>query len=401
MINDYDLFCVTETKLDSHDIVTLQGYTFISQPRRQNVLRRSGGIGFFVKDSIAHHISVIDSESDYILWIKLSKSFCNTEDDLIFGIVYLPPTDSRFNNPEELDLFEIEITSMSISHKYIFLLGDFNARTQSEKEFLDGDDFFADHFGYDDTLNQFYNISSLLTQYNFDYNRSSEDKLLNKEGKFLLDICKSNNLFFMNGRCGQDKGRGKLTFKEISVIDYSIVSAHALKFVHDFDINKLDCLFSDGHSLLSTHLKLNISQVMKPNKTANKKKPPPRWHEEKKADFLLHIDRNKIMAINNYICELHQNKNVNKNDINQICNDIGSIFAMAAETISQQTNSSSYKHNAENLNASKPWFGYKCQNARRKYHIARKINNINPSNRNKANLKEASKNYKKSNEFPY
>ena len=201
----------------------------------------------------------------------------------------------------------------------------------------------------------------------------------------------------MNGRCGQDKGRGKLTFKEISVIDYSIVSAHALKFVHDFDINKLDCLFSDGHSLLSTYLKLNISQVtvIKPNKTANKKKPPPRWHEEKKADFLLHIDRNKIMAINNYICELHQNKNVNKNDINQICNDIGSIFAMAAETIPQQTNSSSYKHNAENLNASKPWFGYKCQNARRKYHIARKINNINPSNRNKANLKEASKNYKK------
>ena len=82
---------------------------------------------------------------------------------------------------------------MSILHKYIFLLGDFNARTQADQEFIDADDFFSEHFGYDDTLNHFFfNISSLLCQYNLEYTRTSKDKLLNNEGKYLLDICKAN-----------------------------------------------------------------------------------------------------------------------------------------------------------------------------------------------------------------
>ena len=68
LISNYDLFCVTESKLDNHDLITLPGYKFISQPRRQKFLRRSGGIGVFVKDNISPHISIIDSDSDYILW---------------------------------------------------------------------------------------------------------------------------------------------------------------------------------------------------------------------------------------------------------------------------------------------------------------------------------------------
>ena len=192
LINDYDLFCVTETKLDSYDIVDVPSYNFISQCRRQKVLRKSGGIGVFVKDSISQYIILIDSESDYIMWFKLSKAFFKAEEDLIFGVVYLPPTDSRFNNPDELELFETEITNMSILHKYIFLVGNFNSRTQTQQEFIDSDDFFSEHFGYDDTLDQFYNISSLLTQYNLESTRSSEDKILNNEGKLLIDIYKSN-----------------------------------------------------------------------------------------------------------------------------------------------------------------------------------------------------------------
>ena len=49
LVCNYDLFCVMETKLDKHDIVTVPGYTFLSQPRRQKFLRRSGGLGFFCK----------------------------------------------------------------------------------------------------------------------------------------------------------------------------------------------------------------------------------------------------------------------------------------------------------------------------------------------------------------
>ena len=69
-----------------------------------------------------------------IMWFRLSKTFLQTDEDLFSGIVYLSPNESRFHNSDELDLFEVEITNMSVLHKYIFLMGDFNARTQTKKE---------------------------------------------------------------------------------------------------------------------------------------------------------------------------------------------------------------------------------------------------------------------------
>ena len=47
---------------------------------------------------------------------------------------------------------------------------------------------------------------------------------------------------------------GAMTFHNLSVIDYSTVSHHALQVVHMYEILEVDPLFSDGHSLLSTTL---------------------------------------------------------------------------------------------------------------------------------------------------
>ena len=49
LVSDYDMFCVAETKLDSTDIISVNGYTFRSQPRKRRYIRKSGGIGVFVK----------------------------------------------------------------------------------------------------------------------------------------------------------------------------------------------------------------------------------------------------------------------------------------------------------------------------------------------------------------
>ena len=67
-------------------------------------MRKSGGIGIFVKDPIMQYISLVESDSDYILWFRLCKTYTQTDEDLYFGIVYLPPTESRFNNSDELRL---------------------------------------------------------------------------------------------------------------------------------------------------------------------------------------------------------------------------------------------------------------------------------------------------------
>ena len=47
----------------------------------------------------------------------------------------------------------------------------------------------------------------------------------------LLDICKANNLFIVNGRIGDDKTEsGKITCKNSSVVDYCICTCSFLQF---------------------------------------------------------------------------------------------------------------------------------------------------------------------------
>ena len=52
LLNQYDVLCVSETKLDNADVISVQGYTFYSQPRKQKYIRKSGGLGFFVRDNL-------------------------------------------------------------------------------------------------------------------------------------------------------------------------------------------------------------------------------------------------------------------------------------------------------------------------------------------------------------
>ncbi|MEW8546069.1 MAG: endonuclease/exonuclease/phosphatase family protein [Candidatus Thiodiazotropha sp.] len=176
LVQEHDIFCVAETKLDKHDTVQIEGYTFLSQSRKQPFLRRSGGIGVFVKASISPYVTIIESDSDYILWFKISKKFLRTDEDIVCGAIYVPPSDSKYNTPDELDMFEVEITNMCILQKYVFLMGDFNSRTHNKEDFTDVDTFFANHFDFDDIVYQFYNSSLFLDKFGFDKIRSSKDK---------------------------------------------------------------------------------------------------------------------------------------------------------------------------------------------------------------------------------
>ena len=163
-------------------------------------------------------------------------SFQN-DDDLYLGAVYVPPHDSRFNTADEMSLFEVEITNMAIAHKYSLLMGGFNARTHNKSDFIDADDFFSKYFEYDSLL-EVCNTSNISDKYGFSREQTSHNIIVNQEGNILLDICKSNNLFIMNGMFGDDKFKGAMTFRNCSVVDYSIVSHQLLKHIEKFQHNR-------------------------------------------------------------------------------------------------------------------------------------------------------------------
>ena len=162
-----------ETKLDAYDEIKLSGHEFLSQCRKQKCFRKSGGIGVFVKDTISEHVSVVDSESDYVLWLKLDKRAFKMNDDIFIGAIYIPPRDSRFYTNDEIDLFNAEVSEMCISHNYVLLMGDFNARTYDKFDFIEADDYFLDLFDFD-VNSDYFNVSSKLDGFKLSENRVSQ-----------------------------------------------------------------------------------------------------------------------------------------------------------------------------------------------------------------------------------
>lgn len=245
------MFSVTETKLALTDIISVDGYEFNSKSRQQTYIRKSGGIGIFEKSEINRFVEIVNTESNYILWVKFDKNYTKLEQHIIVGIIYVPPSQSRSLNEDEFEIFQNEITDMCSRFDYIYLAGDINAQTADLADYTSTEGFLCRYFDFDKETKEFYDQKSVLEYIGIQSDRVSTDKRKINNGFWLLDICKNNNLTILNGRFGKGKNIGKPTFRGISVIDYTISSIRGLRLLTDFDITELDRLYSDGHALLS------------------------------------------------------------------------------------------------------------------------------------------------------
>ena len=75
LIQSFDIVTFTETKLDEFDIIRVISYIYNQTNRKQNVIRRSGGIAVLINDKIYKHFKYIETECEYVLWFKIDKVF--------------------------------------------------------------------------------------------------------------------------------------------------------------------------------------------------------------------------------------------------------------------------------------------------------------------------------------
>ena len=66
----------------------------------------------------------------------------------------------------------------------------------------------------------------------------------------LLNFCKGNGVFILNGRMGNDVNIGRFTCRNASVVDYCISSPELLKSIKNFEILDSSKLLSDVHNPL-------------------------------------------------------------------------------------------------------------------------------------------------------
>ncbi|MEW8547774.1 MAG: reverse transcriptase family protein, partial [Candidatus Thiodiazotropha sp.] len=387
--NSYDFVCFAETKLDDTDIVSLPGFICISQPRKQTFIRKSGGMAFCVKENLAKYSKHIDSQSDYVMWIQLDKTLLGSDENLMLGICYVPPTQSKYYNAEEILNLEREITSACSNNKYVFITGDINARTAKLRDYIRADDFLSDIFDFDDETRSFFDKVNILEQYNIPTERATTDSKTNNTGNWLIETCKNNNLFIVNGRVGKDKFLGAPTFRDKSLIDYTICTAECFAWLSNFEIIEMDTIFSDGHSLLSWSLLEEGLNTYQTSNSMNDKKniqPKYKWSENTKEQFIAHIDLPKVLHVKQRL----ETMELNSENINRYTNEISILFEEAAQKSLKQTKTLYNKRPFD-----KPWFGPACKMARKQYHKAKRMYKSNKCQRLKNNLHIQSKNFKK------
>ena len=112
----------------------------------------------------------------------------------------------------------------------------------------------------------------------------------------MVDTCKSNNLFIVNGRFGKDKGMGAQTFRNKSVIDYTLCTAESFEILNEFEVVELDSIFSDGHALLSWSIACNLL-MNKPTEITHNYTHNFQWSENSKDLFISNINMAEIIDL--------------------------------------------------------------------------------------------------------
>ena len=242
---------IAETKLDGRvDSINVNGYEFFSKDRKK-FKRKSGGLGIFIAKDFGYEVEIKENESDCIMWVQLSKNNFK----IILGVVYIPPKTSSYYYKNVYDEFIAEYLDFKLYDLPLCIMGDFNARTGASQEEYQVDSFLFEDVGSSNLLSEVvgFKTDKMLSK------RKSKDKVVNEEGRELLDFCNCINLVMLNGRF---EDVGEFTSVNDTVIDYILCNSLFFEYVQNFNIDMYDPIKSDVHSVLE----MNVINLVRENR---------------------------------------------------------------------------------------------------------------------------------------
>ena len=199
-----DIIILTETHACKNDILSLDGYTCISNCRSEMHSRLRGGVAVFIRRTIKIGVKIVDTSHTDLIWIKLCRKFFKLKKDLHIGGIYISPASSNYTKRTNVDktLFdklESDIIKFQ-QNSSVLLLGDLNAHISS-------DDLDFIYNEEDDVASKVlpgnYGIDNMHTFRNTSIHQST-----NEYGKNVLELCIGLQLRILNGRTiGDTVGR--------------------------------------------------------------------------------------------------------------------------------------------------------------------------------------------------
>jgi hypothetical protein len=240
-------------------------------------------------------------------------------------LIYNPPENSSYTQSLETDIFEIienDIVNYSEKGK-ILIMGDLNARTGHESDFIENEEHDSNIPLFDDYTPDFNII-----------NRLSQVSTVLPRGRLFKDICIQTGLRILNGRCTGDV-TGNFTchnYSGSSVVDYCSISESLLTKIIFFTVHEFLPEYSD-HSQISAMLQVNCSMAENIDNVQPIPKPY-RWDENSSYLFQEALSSFKFQSKINLMNETDY-----ENKIENLISDLNSVLCGAADIVLTKTRS--------------------------------------------------------------
>ena len=244
-----DIIGFVETWLhdDSDCINMFPGFKIFSyfRPKAHKKGRHSGGVTVLIKNEFAKGVKRVYNNCYDMIFLLLDGKFFNVDKHTLVGFIYMSPENASVYNNQNYDpWFQIENVIIKCKSDFndpnILLMGDLNARTGIDSDFIENDtNMFIpvpDNYDTDDVLH-----------------RKSKDHIVNNFGRKMLDFCKATGMRVLNGRTKADE-EGQFTFVSHtgkSVVDYAISSVQSLYTIMSFTV---ECNPESDHMPITTNL---------------------------------------------------------------------------------------------------------------------------------------------------
>jgi hypothetical protein len=349
---------LTEAHLYANDNPRIPGFKcFLKhRPKHVKAWRASAGIAVYIKQCITKGVKLIDDKSSEIMWLKLCKHFFQLDQDIFLAVAYISPLYSSYTGVRD-DLFlllEESIAKYSKEGKCI-VLGDFNARTNPDPDYIVGD-----------SNKHVMNNVQIELECDTELCRANSDShKTDKHGENLLELCRATGMRILNGRCLGDC-RGQFTcFSPAggpSVIDYVLVANDIFHTIKTFQVAPLNPL--SIHCMMTLTMQVPYySRVSIHDNVVLSWPKKYKWKQENLEPFQANLCAPDIQKlIMDYQGKIYEDDTAG---ISEAVNDINDIFHTVADKSnvykvkfkqgSLKTKSARYKH--------KSWYDTNCHTA--------------------------------------
>ena len=138
-----DFVLLTETWANDLSDLSVDDFILIQLKRakkRCNTKRCSGGIALYIRQSFYQNCTIIEKDSDDIIWIKIKDNMLNLNHDLFLCLCCIIPANSSRDGLVEMNVLDrisnyiLKIANDTNDCFNLLLCGDFNGRTGNERD---------------------------------------------------------------------------------------------------------------------------------------------------------------------------------------------------------------------------------------------------------------------------